>query len=147
MTKSSSAIIEYGPPIQLADAKRVLAEAERHAELNELAVIIAVVDSAAQLVALHRLNHAQFGSIPVAVSKAETAVRFKRPTKAFEDALSQGGIGLRLLAIPGATAVDGGLPLFREGKIVGAVGVAGMLPSQDAEVALAGASALSNTRG
>jgi glc operon protein GlcG len=139
---SESTIIEYGNPLQLVEAKKVIVAAERYAEANQLAVIIAVVDSAAQLVALHRLDHAQFGSIPVAISKAETAVRFKRSTKAFEDALSQGGIGLRLLAIPGAMAVDGGLPLIREGKIVGAIGVAGMLPLQDAAVASAGASGL-----
>ena len=139
---SESTIIEYGNPLQLVEAKKVIVAAERYAEANQLAVIIAVVDSAAQLVALHRLDHAQFGSIPVAISKAETAVRFKRSTKAFEDALSQGGIGLRLLAIPGAIAVDGGLPLIREGKIVGAIGVAGMLPLQDAAVASAGASGL-----
>jgi glc operon protein GlcG len=139
---SESTIIEYGNPLLLVEAKKVIVAAERYAEENQLAVIIAVVDSAAQLVALHRLDHAQFGSIPVAISKAETAVRFKRSTKAFEDALSQGGIGLRLLAIPGAMAVDGGLPLIREGKIVGAIGVAGMLPFQDAAVASAGASGL-----
>lgn len=144
---SLPSVIEYGQPLRLDDAKLVLEAAERYAEENRLAVIIAVVDSAAQLVALHRLNHAQFGSTAVAISKAETAVRFKRPTKAFEDALSQGGIGLRLLAIPGVTAVDGGLPLLREGKIVGAIGVAGMLPQQDAAVASAGASVLNGTLG
>ncbi len=108
---------------------------------NGLAVIIAVVDSAAQLVLLERLDHAQFGSVPVAISKAETAVRFKRPTKAFEDALSQGGIHLRLLTVPEAAAIDGGIPLLRGGRIVGAIGVAGMLPQQDAQVASAGAEA------
>lgn len=136
---SSTNILQYGAPIQLNEAKSVVAAAERYALENELAVIIAVVDSAAQLVVVHRLDHAQFGSIPVAISKAETAVRFKRPTKAFEDALSQGGLGLRLLTISGAAAIDGGLPLLRDGRLVGAIGVAGMLPQQDAAVASAGA--------
>lgn len=133
--------VEYGTPISLEEAKRVAAAAEREALANGFSVIIAVVDSAAQLVLLERLDHAQFGSIPVAIAKAETAVRFKRPTKAFEDALSQGSIHLRLLTVPGATAIDGGIPLVRDDKIVGAIGVAGMLPQQDAQVASAGAQA------
>jgi glc operon protein GlcG len=135
---SNSNVIQYGSPISLAEAKIVVAAAEREAVGNGLAVIIAVVDSAAQLVLLERLNHAQYGSIDVAVSKAETAVRFKRPTKAVEDALAQGGLALRLLTVPNISAIDGGIPLLEDGKIVGAIGVAGMLPSQDAQVAQAG---------
>ena len=113
---------------------------------NGLPVIIVVVDSSAQLVLLERLDHAQFGSVGIAIAKAETAVRFKRPTKAFEDALSEGGINLRLLGLPQITPIDGGVPLLREGKIVGAIGVSGMLPEQDAQVASAGASAYHNAQ-
>lgn len=134
-------IVEYGPPISLAEAKIVVAAAEREAVANGFAAIIAVVDSAAQLVLLERLDHAQFGSISVSISKAETAVRFKRPTKAFEDALAQGGVNLRLLSLPGVTTIDGGIPLLRDGKIAGAIGVSGMLPHQDAQIAAAGAAA------
>lgn len=133
--------IPYGPPLSLDDAKEVVAAAEREAIAQGLAVIIAVVDSAAQLVLLERRDHAQFGSIAVAIAKAETAVRFKRPTRAFEEALSQEAINLRLLTVPGLTAIDGGLPLMRDGRIVGGIGVAGMLPQQDAAVAAAGAAA------
>jgi glc operon protein GlcG len=141
---SNTNVLQYGPPISLADAKLVVAAAEREASANEFAVIIAVVDSAAQLVLLERIDHAQFGSIAVAIAKAETAVRFKRPTKAFEDALSQGGANLRLLTMPGITAVEGGLLLMRNGQIVGAIGVSGVLAQQDAKVALAGATAYHN---
>jgi glc operon protein GlcG len=140
-----SSIVQYGPPISLAEAKLVVSAAEREAMSNDLAVIIAVVDSAAQLVLLERLDHAQFGSVAVAISKAETAVRFKRPTKAFEDALSQGGVHLRLLTVSDAAAIDGGIPLMRDGRIVGAIGVAGMTPQQDAQVAAAGAQAYHRT--
>ncbi|WKE67111.1 heme-binding protein [Gallaecimonas kandeliae] len=139
---TSAKVIEYGNPILLNEAKRVLAAAEEEAVANGLAVIIAIVDSAAQLVALHRLDHAQFGSIAVATAKAEAAVKFKRPTQVFEGALSQGGVHLRLLAIGDATPIAGGIPLVRDGKIIGAIGVAGMLPEQDLQVAAAGAAAL-----
>jgi len=134
-----AAPFEYGPPINLALAKQIMARAEAEAVAHRLAVIIAIVDSAGQLVLLQRMDHAQFGSIPVALAKAETAVKFKRPTKVFEDALAGGALGQRLLAIPGLCAIDGGLPLMAEGRIVGGIGVAGMLPSQDAQVAAAGA--------
>lgn len=144
---TSPNIVEYGNPIFLDEAKVLVAAAEEEAIANGFAVIIAIVDSAAQLVILHRLDHAQFGSIDVAIAKAQAAVKFKRPTKVFEDALSTGGINLRLLSISDATAIDGGIPLLRDDKIIGAIGVAGMLPDQDSRVAAAGAAALSPAKG
>jgi uncharacterized protein GlcG (DUF336 family) len=138
---SSSTVIQYGLPISLAEAKTIVAAAEREASANNLQVIIAIVDSAAQLVLLHRLDHAQFGSIDVAISKAQTAVRFKRPTKAVQDAIAQGGLALRMLTIPNICGIEGGIPLMKEGKIVGAIGVSGMQAQQDTQVAEAGAAA------
>ena len=77
-----------------------------------------------------------------AEDKARTAVLFRRPSKAFEDAVAGGGIGLRVLGLRGATPYDGGVPIFVDGKLIGAVGVSGMLPHQDGQVANAAASAL-----
>lgn len=134
--------IEYGNPILLDDAKAVIAAAEAEAIASDLAPIIAVVDSGAQLVALQRLDHAQFGSIEVAISKAASAVKFKNHTKVFEDALAQGGQHLRLLCISDLCAIGGGIPLFRSGKIIGAIGVAGTSPEGDAQIAAAGAAAI-----
>ena len=143
MTKHN--IIEYGPPLTLSEAKGVMQAAEQAAIEHELTVIIAIVDSAAQLVLLQRMDHAPYGSIPVSVKKAENAVQFKLPTKVFEDSLAQGGIHLRNLTLQGLCAVDGGVPLLKDGRIVGAIGVSGMLPQQDAQVAHAGAAALENS--
>ncbi len=70
---------------------------------------------------------------------ARAAAQFKRPTKALEDALAAGGDGLRILGLPGAVPVEGGIPLVSEGKIVGAIGVSGGASSQDAQCAKAGA--------
>lgn len=139
---TSKKYIEYGSPILLDEAKSVVAAAEKEAELQDIAPIIAVVDSAAQLVVLHRLDHAQFGSIDVAISKAASAVKFKNSTKVFEDAFAQGGKHLRLLGISDLTAIGGGIPLLRNGKIIGAIGVAGTSPEQDILVAEAGASVI-----
>ncbi|HJT11402.1 MAG TPA: heme-binding protein, partial [Dongiaceae bacterium] len=89
--------IEYGPPIPLALAKRVAERAEAEAAANGWAMVIAIVDSAGHLVLLHKMEHAQFGSIAIAEGKARTSVNFKRPTKAFEETLAAGGLGLRVL--------------------------------------------------
>ena len=80
-------------------------------------------------------------SVDVAIDKARSAARFKRPTRAFQDTLAGGGEGLRVLALTGAVAVEGGVPIVIEGKIVGAIGVSGGTSPQDGQCARAGAGA------
>jgi glc operon protein GlcG len=135
-------IQEYGPPITLAQAKRVVEAAEQEANKQGLAVIIAVADSGSQLVLLHRMDHAQYGSIPIAQAKAKCAVDFKRSTKQFEDALVQGGMGFRALSVDGIAPFEGGLPILEGGKIIGAIGVSGARSDQDGVIAAAGVAAL-----
>jgi uncharacterized protein GlcG (DUF336 family) len=132
----------YGPPISLGQAKKVIAAAEGEAEKNNWPVAITVVDTGGFVVAMHRLDNTQLGSIAVAEDKARTSVFYRRPSKAFEDAVASGGIGLRVLGLRGATPYEGGVPLFVDGKLIGAVGVSGVLPTQDGQIANAGASAL-----
>lgn len=133
---------QYGVSITLADAKRVMAAAEAEAHENGWPMVIAVVDVGGHLIMLHRIDHAQNGSVAIARQKAETAVNFKRPTKVFEDAVTQGGQHLRILAMSNVTPLEGGLPLMKDGKVVGAIGVSGMQSTQDAQVAQAGAAVL-----
>jgi uncharacterized protein GlcG (DUF336 family) len=116
--------------------------AEAEAEKSGWPMVIAIVDSGGRLVMLHRLDQAQLGSIEVAWRKAETAALFRRPTKVMDEALAAGGAGLRFLSVPGVIAVEGGIPLFADGKVIGAIGVSGMQSSQDAQVARAGAEAI-----
>jgi glc operon protein GlcG len=132
----------YGTPISLEQAKKVIAAAETEAQKNNWFVVITVVDTGGYVVATHRLDNTQLGSIPVAEEKARTAVLYRRPSKVFEDAVAGGGIGLRVLGLRGATPYEGGVPIFVDGKLIGAVGVSGMLPQQDGQVANAGAGAL-----
>jgi len=132
----------YGAPISLEQAKKIIAAAEAEAQKNNWPVVITVVDTGGYVVAVHRLDNTQLGSIAVAEDKARTAVLFRRPSKGFEDAVAGGGIGLRVLGLRGATPYDGGVPIFVDGKIIGAIGVSGMLPQQDGQIANAGASAL-----
>ncbi|MDM0037629.1 heme-binding protein [Variovorax sp. J22G21] len=142
---SVSRIIPYGPPLSLDVARRIAATAEAEAKANGWPMVIAVMDSGANLVVLHKMDQAQTGSITIAQAKAESAVRFKRPTKVFEEALAAGGIHLRLLATHGASPLEGGLPLMLAGQLVGAIGVSGMQSTQDAQVAAAGAKAIADT--
>jgi len=132
----------YGTPISLEQAKKVISAAEAEAQKNNWPMAIVVVDTGGFVVAMHRLDNTQLGSIAVAEDKARTSAFFRRPSKAFEDAIAGGGIGLRVLGLRGATPYEGGVPLLVDGKIIGAVGVSGMLPQQDGQVANAGASGM-----
>jgi uncharacterized protein GlcG (DUF336 family) len=97
------------------------------------------VDISGDLVLFEKMDGTQAASVNIAVDKARSAARFKRPTKALQDALAAGGAGLRLLALEGAVPVEGGLPLIADGKIVGAIGVSGGTSEQDGQCAKAGA--------
>jgi glc operon protein GlcG len=131
----------YGSPISLDAAKKVMAAAEADAVKNNWPMAIVILDSTGHTVMLHRLDNTQYGSIRVAEDKAQTALDFRRPTKVFEDLVAQGGIGLRTLALRGATPLEGGVPIVVDGKIVGSVGVSGGTAVQDGQVAKVGAEA------
>ena len=132
----------YGPSIVAEQAKTVAAAAVAEARKNQWTMAIAIVDTAGDLVYFERMEHTQVGSVDVAIAKARAAARFKRPTKAFQDALAAGGEGWRILSLDGAVAVEGGLPLMSGGKIVGAIGASGGTSQQDGVSATAGAGVL-----
>lgn len=136
------AILEYGPPIPLETAKAVIEGAEAEAAANGWTVVIAVLNSGGHLVALHRMDHTQYASVEVAQAKAQTALNFKRPSKMFQDSISEGGSALRLLSMPGMCAVEGGILLLSGGRIIGSIGVSGVQSHQDSQVAEAGARAI-----
>jgi uncharacterized protein GlcG (DUF336 family) len=132
----------YGTSIGAEQAKAIAAAAVAEARKNNWTMAIAIVDISGDLVYFERMDHTQVGSVDVAVAKARAAARFKRPTKAFQDALAAGGEGWRILSLDGAVAVEGGLPLMSGGKIVGAIGASGGTSQQDGVSAAAGAAAL-----
>ncbi|MGB7622458.1 MAG: heme-binding protein [Terriglobia bacterium] len=134
--------IPYGMPVSLELAKKAAAAALAEARKNNWAMAAAIVDPAGDLVYFERMDGTQTGSVSVAMSKARSAALFKRPTKAFQDALAAGGAGLRILGLEGAVPVEGGFPLIVEGKIVGAIGVSGGSSEQDSQCAKPGADAL-----
>jgi glc operon protein GlcG len=132
----------YGAPIALEAAKKVAAPALAEASRNNWAMAVAIVDGAGDLVYFERMDATQAGSVIVAVDKARSAARFKRPTKAFQDMLASGGDGWRVLGLRGAVPAEGGVPIVIEGKIVGAIGVSGGTSPQDGQCARAGADAV-----
>jgi uncharacterized protein GlcG (DUF336 family) len=132
----------YGPPIGLENARKIMAAAEAEAARNNWSVVIAIIDSGGNLVMLHRGDEVQLSSIELSKGKARTALHFKRPTKVLDDAISSGGVGLRFLALKDIVPLEGGLPIIADGKIVGAIGVSGVLSAQDAQIARAGLEAL-----
>lgn len=122
--------------LNLADAKQIAAAAEVEALNNKWSVTIAVLDDGGNLLFLQRQDEAPLGSIVVAQEKARTALLFKRPTKVFEEIIAGGRTAM--LTLPGATPIEGGLPLLSDGRIVGAIGVSGVQSPQDAQIAQAG---------
>jgi glc operon protein GlcG len=125
----------YGLSISIDQAKKAMVAAE--ARKNNWQVVISIVDTGGHLVMLQRLD-AQNASVDIAIGKARTAVNFRRPTKALEDSLAANGSALRILAVPGVTPLQGGLPIVVDGKIIGGIGVSGVLATQDEMVAKAG---------
>jgi len=126
--------------ITLDDAKKAMAAAEAEARKNNWNVAIAIVDAGASLILFQKLDDTQLGSVKIAIGKATTAVNFKRPTKALEDMIA-GGRQV-FLALEGITPLQGGLPVMADGKLIGAVGVSGVLSSQDEQVAQAAVAVL-----
>lgn len=133
---------QYGLTIPLDDARRASAAAVAEARRNGWTMAMAIVDPGGHLVYFERMDGTQAGSATVAVAKARSAALFRRPTKAFQDGLTAGAAGLRILAIEGAVPVEGGVPLVVDGRVVGAIGVSGGTSEQDGVCAGAAAALL-----
>jgi uncharacterized protein GlcG (DUF336 family) len=125
------------PYLTLSDAQRISDAAEAKAKSEGWNVVIAVLDDGGHLISLKRMDGVQIGSVDVAQAKAKSAVMFKRSTKIFEDTMKGEG-GSRIATLPHAVGVEGGLPIFKDGVIVGAIGISGVTSAQDGMVAEAG---------
>ena len=132
----------YGTPISVENAKKAAAPALAEARKNNWNMAVAIVDPSGNLVYYEKMDNTQLGSADICIAKARSAARFKRPTKAFQDALATGGAALRILRLEGAVPVEGGIPIVIEGKIVGAIGVSGDTSEHDGQCAQAGVDAL-----
>ena len=133
--------IPYGTPINLETAKKVVKAASEEMNKKNLDMTIVVVDSGGNLVYLERADQAPIGTVDAAIGKAKASNGIKLPTKEFEDQILNGN-KLNLLGVPGAFPIEGGVPIVEDNKIIGAIGASGGMPSEDGEVADAGANIL-----
>ncbi|MBN9511601.1 MAG: heme-binding protein [Alphaproteobacteria bacterium] len=128
----------YGAPITLARAQAAVQAAMAEATKHGWMLNIAVVDSGANLVTFQRMDGAQLGSIAIAQHKARAAVKFRRPTRVFEDAVQKSDARY-IVTLDDVIASRGGIPLIEDGKIVGAIGCSGGTGAQDEVACTAGA--------
>ena len=127
--------------LTLADAQRASALATAEAtRLNAPGGTIAIVDAGGHLVALERLDNTFPASAAVAIEKARTSAVFRKPTRDFENAVKNGRTSL--VAVDVMLPLQGGVPLVRDGQVVGAIGVSGAASAQqDDDIAAAAAAA------
>ena len=126
----------YGPSVDVAKAKRIAAGVIAECLKNSWNVAVAVVDPHGFLVYFERMEDTQWASNDIAIGKARSAATYRRPTRAFADVINKGGPATATLG--GVFASPGGLPIFVDGKVTGAVGVSGVTGDQDEQCAQAG---------
>ena len=127
--------------LELADARLVAQAAEAEALKHQWAVTIAIVDDGGNLLWLQRLDGAAAISAHIAPAKAHAAALGRRETKGYEDMINGGRTAF--LSAPAVSGLlEGGVPIIKDGHVIGAVGVSGVKASEDAQVAKAGILAL-----
>ena len=133
---------QYGPSISLEDAKKATAAALSVAHKNNWTIAVAIVDPGGYLVYFEKMDNTQLAGSNISVEKARCAALFKRSTKIMQDMLESGNAGVRMLALPGAVPVEGGIPLISGDKIIGAIGISGNSSANDGLCAQAGVDTL-----
>ena len=127
---------EYGPDITVEAAKKIAAGVVAECTGNKWNVAVAVVNTHGSLVYYERMNNTQSASARIAVDKASAAAMYRRPTRAFVDAINKGSPATATL--PGVFASPGGVPIMVDGKVIGAAGVSGVTGDQDEQCSIAG---------
>ncbi|NWN81723.1 MAG: heme-binding protein [Halomonas sp.] len=126
--------------LTLADVNAILDAAQLEAEANGWGVTIAVADDGGHLLGLRRMDNAPPVSADIATQKARNAAIGRRETQAFEDMINAGRTAFVTAPMPSLLA--GGVPVLIEGEVAGTVGISGVKPDQDVQVARAGVAAI-----
>jgi uncharacterized protein GlcG (DUF336 family) len=134
--------LAYGETVNLEQAKKAAAAAQAEATKNGWRMAVAVVGPTGDLVYFQKMDNTQYASVAIAPHKARAAATFLRPTKAFQERVSQGGAGIAAMTLDGMIASDGGLLLVAGDKVIGAIGCSGGTGAQDAQTCQAGVDAL-----
>ncbi len=130
----------YGPAVNIGQAKKMAAATLAECQKNGWNVAVAVVDPHGSLIYFERMEDTQYASNDIAIGKARAAATYRRPTRVFMDAINKGSPATATLG--GVYASPGGVPVFVDGKIIGAVGVSGVTGDQDEQCAKAGVSGM-----
>lgn len=131
---------DYGTPVTTAQAKKIAAGVIAECQSNKWNIAVAVTDTAGGLVYFERMENTQNASLDIAIMKARAASTYRRPTRAFLDAINK--TGPATMTLPGIVASPGGEPIVAGGKVIGAVGVSGVTGDQDEQCAKAGLAGL-----
>jgi glc operon protein GlcG len=127
---------DYGPSINIGNAKKVAAAVIAECTKNSWNVAVAIVDPHGSLVYFERMENTQYASMDIAIGKAKAAATYRRPTRVFMEVINKTPATATL---PGVFASPGGVPIMADGKVTGAVGVSGVTGDQDEQCAKAGA--------
>jgi len=130
----------YGPAVNIGQAKKMAAATLAECQKNGWNVAVAVVDPHGSLIYFERMEDTQYASNDIAIGKARAAATYRRPTRVFMDAINKGSPATATLG--GVYASPGGVPVFVDGKNIGAVGVSGVTGDQDEQCAKAGVSGM-----
>jgi len=131
---------DYGSPVNIATAKKIGVAVIAACAAKKWNVAVAVVDNHGFLVYFERMENTQSASVKVAQIKASAAATYRRPTRAFAEAIAKGRTAV--VTFPGIVASPGGLPIMSGGKVIGGVGVSGVQGGQDEQCAKAGLAAM-----
>jgi glc operon protein GlcG len=140
--------IPYGTPIGIDDAHKAIIAAVNEAKKHNWKMAVSVVDPSGNLIAHATMDGTQYASIPIAQAKARGAALFRRPTKVFSDVVNGANGGtptpsfLSLLPFSQSVASEGGFPIIKDGKLIGAIGASGGIATQDGMTAKAGLDSL-----
>jgi glc operon protein GlcG len=126
----------YGPSINIVAAKKIAAGAIAECQKNSWNVAVAIVDTHGFLVYFERMEDTQSASMDIAIAKAKVAATYRRPTRVFMDLINKGSAATATL--PGVVGSPGGVPIFVDGKVIGAVGASGVTGDQDEQCSKAG---------
>ena len=129
----------YGPSVNIAAAKKIAAGVIAECQKNGWNVAVAIVDPHGALVYFERMEDTQYASLDIAIGKAKAAATYRRPTRVFADVINKGSPATATL--PGVFASPGGVPIFVDGKVIGASGVSGVTGDQDEQCSKAGVAA------
>ena len=126
----------YGTPVTLDQAKKIATAAIEESRKQNWRMAVAIVDNHGFLKYYEMMDDTQTASAQIAIDKAKSAAMYRRSTKVFEDAVNKGNV--RLMSLPGAVPIEGGVPITVGGRVIGAIGVSGMTSEQDGQAAAAG---------